>query len=68
MTAPLCIHELHRCTICSPVAADVPADSRPFAARHDSTCASCGFDIRTGQVVRFRRDRLVHADARGCDA
>lgn len=46
---------------------DVPADSRPFAARHESTCAACDFTINPGDLVRFRNDRLIHADNRGCD-
>jgi hypothetical protein len=63
----LCIHELHRCTIChTPTHARGPAlpggqRSHPFTARYDGTCAGCGFDIRQGETVRYEADgRLVH--------
>jgi hypothetical protein len=65
--ADLCIHEVARCTICDPtIAPDSPAHSHPFAARFDSTCSGCGFDVKVGDRVRFVADRLVHADHRRC--
>lgn len=64
--ADLCMHELHRCTICDPsIAPKPPAEvSRVFAARFDGTeCAGCGFSINAGTPVRFVGERLHHA---GC--
>lgn len=69
--ADLCMHELHRCTICEPVVTPAtPTDitnSALFQARWESTCAACDFTINPGDLVRFRNDRLIHADNRGCD-
>jgi hypothetical protein len=37
--------------------------SRAFKARHDDRCTGCGFDIRSGEQVRYVDDRLRHV---GC--
>lgn len=60
----LCMHELHRCTICigtGPVDVRAPAArSRPFTASFASRCQACDFDVREGDNVLYLEDQLCH--------
>ena len=59
--ADLCVHEVHRCTVCHDVDRDgPPADSRPFIARFDGTCRWCGFDINRGDRAIYVADQVMH--------
>lgn len=41
--------------------------SKPFPARFDSTCDSCGFDIEEGEDIRLDDGVPIHANG-DCDS
>jgi hypothetical protein len=64
--ADTCIHEVSRCTICTPLVEPWMArsfgrgTSSMFVACYEGRCGICDFDVREGDEVRYVEGQLCH--------